>query len=60
MKVDIYTAPLSAQGQALLKDKNAALELLYKLLNDAQHGPYEVKAGERTFEVSASSPADVT
>jgi hypothetical protein len=58
MKVDVFTAPLSDDGKEILRDRDAALDLLYKLLNDAQHGPFEVKAGTRTFEVS-STPADV-
>ena len=54
MKVDVFTAPLSEEGKALLKDQTAAQELLYKLLNGAQHGPFEVKAGERTFDVRST------
>jgi hypothetical protein len=54
MKVDVYTAPLSKEGQELLRDQSAAQELLYKLLADGHHGHFEVKAGERTFNVSAS------
>ena len=60
MKVDVFTAPLSDEGKEILRDRDAALDLLYKLLNDARHGPFEVKAGSRTFEVSASSPDDDT
>jgi hypothetical protein len=58
MKVDVFTAPLSEEGKEILKDRNAALDLLYKLLNDAQPGPFEVKAGERTFQVSSSAALD--
>jgi hypothetical protein len=57
--VDVYTAPLSAEGKEILRDRNAALDLLYKLLNDSQQGPFEVKAGERTFEVSSSTPDEL-
>jgi hypothetical protein len=60
MKVDVYTAPLSDDGKEILRDRDAALDLLYKLLNDAQHGPFEVKAGARTFQVSSSVPDEVT
>lgn len=57
MKVDVYTAPLSDEGKEILKDRSAAEDLLYKLLNGADRGPFEVKAGERTFDVSASVAA---
>jgi hypothetical protein len=57
MKVDVFTAPLSEEGKEILKDRNAALDLLYKLLNDAETGPFEVKAGKRTFQVSSSAPS---
>jgi hypothetical protein len=61
MKVDVFTAPLSEEGKEILKDRNAALDLLYKLLNDAERGPFEVKAGDRRFQVSSSaSPIDPT
>jgi hypothetical protein len=55
MKVDVFTAPLSEEGKEILKDRNAAQELLYKLLNGSGPGPFEVKAGERTFDVSATA-----
>lgn len=54
MKVDVFTAPLSEEGKELLKDQNAAQELLYKLLTDGHRGRFEVKAGERTFDVTSS------
>lgn len=56
MKVDVFTAPLSAEGREILKDQSAAQDLLYKLLADGNRGRFEVKAGERTFDVSASAP----
>jgi hypothetical protein len=56
MKVDVFTAPLSEDGKELLKDQSAAQELLYKLLADGNRGRFEVRAGERTFDVSASAP----
>jgi hypothetical protein len=59
MKVDVFTAPLSDEGKEILRDRDAALDLLYKLLNDGQHGPFEVKAGQRTFEVSSSTPDEL-
>ncbi|HEU4623779.1 MAG TPA: hypothetical protein VG994_05525 [Steroidobacteraceae bacterium] len=55
MKVDVFTAPLSEEGKALLRDESAARELLYKLLADGSHGRFEVKAGERTFDVTSSA-----
>jgi hypothetical protein len=56
MKVDVFTAPLSEEGKELLKDPSAAQELLYKLLADGNRGRFEVRAGERTFDVSSSAP----
>jgi len=56
MKVDVFTAPLSDDGKALLQDQSAAQELLYKLLAEGNRGRFEVKAGERTFDVSSSAP----
>jgi hypothetical protein len=56
MKVDVFTAPLSEEGKELLRDQSAAQELLYKLLADGNHGRFEVKAGERTVDVSSSAP----
>ena len=58
MKVDVFTAPLSKEGKELLQDQSAAQELLYKLLADGHRGRFEVKAGERTFDVSSSAPPD--
>jgi hypothetical protein len=55
MKVDVFTAPLSEDGKELLKDPSAAQELLYKLLTDGNRGRFEVRAGERTFDVSSSA-----
>ena len=55
MKVDVFTAPLSDEGKEILRDRSAAEELLYKLLNGSVLGPIEVKAGERTFDVSSSA-----
>jgi hypothetical protein len=55
MKVDLFTAPLSEEGKAILKDRSAAQDLLYKLLADGSRGRFEVKAGERTFDVSSSA-----
>ena len=55
MKVDVFTAPLSDEGREILRDRSAAEELLYKLLNGSGLGPFEVKAGERTFDVSSSA-----
>jgi hypothetical protein len=54
MKVDVFTAPLSDEGKEILKDQHAAEELLYKLLSDGERGSFEVKAGNRTFDVSSS------
>jgi hypothetical protein len=56
MKVDVFTAPLSEEGQELLRDPSAAQELLYKLLADGSRDRFEVKAGARTFDVSSSAP----
>lgn len=54
MKVDVFTAPLSREGEEILKDRNAAQELLFRLLTEADRSHFEVRAGERTFDVSAS------
>lgn len=55
MKVDVFTAPLSEEGKEILRDRNAAQELLYKLLAEGNRGRFEVKAGERTYDVSSSA-----
>jgi hypothetical protein len=55
MKVDVFTAPLSDEGKEILRHRDAAEDLLYKLLNGTGLGPFEVKAGERTFDVSSST-----
>ena len=55
MKVDVFTAPLSDEGKEILRDRSAAEDLLYKLLMDGSRGHFEVKAGERTFDVSSSA-----
>jgi hypothetical protein len=55
MKVDVFTAPLSDEGKEILRHRDAAEDLLYKLLNSSGLGPFEVRAGERTFDVSSST-----
>jgi hypothetical protein len=55
MKVDVFTAPLSEEGKEILRDQSAAQELLFKLLAEGSRGRFEVKAGERTFDVSSSA-----
>lgn len=56
MKVDLFTAPLSDEGKAILEDREAANELLFKLLQDTKLRNFEVKAGNRTFDVAAEIP----
>jgi hypothetical protein len=55
MKVDVFTAPLSDEGKEILRHREAAEDLLYKLLDGSRLGPFEVKAGERKFDVSSST-----
>jgi hypothetical protein len=56
MKVDLYDAPLSHEAEKLLKDPSAVHKLLITIMEAGnERGRFEVKSGEKTLEVRASS-----
>jgi hypothetical protein len=54
MKFDLYDAPLSDEAEKLLKDSQAAHELIIKIMESGDRRHFEVKSGSKTLDVTAS------